>query len=111
MSEFSKSATATITPLLKQRGFKKQGAFTGSPLFDEAVYLRGRTRVTLTLQRHPYDYPNIGIQLTIKDRGKIAHRRLYSTESGETRDLIDAIADDLTDMQEVALEGGRRTEA
>ena len=101
MSEFSSLTTKLVTPLLKSRGYKKSGVFNRSPTHDSAVYRRENTELILTLQFHPYDYPEIGIRFQIRTDGKILVDRLYPPTKGGMKAILRSVIGDIekTDVE------------
>jgi hypothetical protein len=91
MSEFTKLTTQLVTPILKRRGFKKHGAFDGSPSHDSAVYRNGDTEVCLTYAFHPYDYPDVGIRLCVRRSGTTLVDSLHPPAPGGTEAMLRAV--------------------
>jgi hypothetical protein len=77
MSEFSKLVTEHVTPLLKQRGFRKVGTFCRGVTFDNAVYRRGDAEVRVYYQFDIHDYPDLGLRLQVFTPKKLKLDRLY----------------------------------
>ena len=78
MSEFSSTMTERITPQLKALGFRKRGAYSGSPTHDAALYCKGHLQVLVTWRFHPYDAPSLGVELEIKKGRRVLVRKLLS---------------------------------
>jgi hypothetical protein len=95
MSEFSTLTTRLVTPLLRQRGFKKYGSFTRSPTHDSALYRRGDLELRLTFAFHPYDYPEIGIRVEVCNANGVQFDRLYPPTGGGTEEMLRAVIDDI----------------
>lgn len=95
MSEFSTLTTKMITPLLRQRGFTKHGKFDRSPTHDSALYRRGDLELQLTYAFHPYDYPDIGIRLQVRDDNGILFDWLYPPDEGGTEAMLRAVLKDI----------------
>ncbi|MEZ6093260.1 MAG: hypothetical protein R3C03_03335 [Pirellulaceae bacterium] len=87
--------TGQLTPRMKSRGFKKIGAFDRSPTHDSATYVRGISSVEVILQLHPYDYPDLGIQIQVSSNSDSVWNQLYSIEEGDIEDLIKMICSDI----------------
>ena len=94
ISESSGLTTSFITPLLKQRGFKKYASFERSPTHDSAAYRRGDLEVHLVYASHPYDYPGIGIRVQIRNAGGILFDRPCPPADGGTVTIPRAVAND-----------------
>jgi hypothetical protein len=95
MSEFSKLTTKLVTPLLKQRGFKKHGTFDRGSLSDSALYRRGDLELQLTYAFHPYDYPEVGIRMQVRDANGMIFDRLHPPAEGGTEALLLAVVRDI----------------
>ncbi len=95
MSEFSTLTTKLVTPLLRQRGFKKHGTFDGSPTHDSALYRREDLELKLTLAFHPYDYPDVGIGIRVRDASGILFDRLHPPAEGRTEAMLRAVLRDI----------------
>ena len=98
MSEFSTLTTKLITPLLRQKGFRKLGAFDRGATHDFALYARGDTQVRLTYSFHPYDYPDHGIHLEVRASGGTLVDRLHRPTRGGIRAMLRAVAKDLKSL-------------
>lgn len=98
MSEFSKLTTDLVTPLLDRHGFKKLGRFGGSATSDFAIYRRGDLEVRVVLAFHPYDHPNIGIQLRVQQGDRVLHEGLYPPEEGGLAVMLQKAAADLAPL-------------
>lgn len=95
MSEFSKLTTKLVTPLLKQMSFKKHGTFSRSPTHDQSVYRRGDLELQLTFAFHPYDYPEIGIRMQVRDANGVLFDRLHPPSEGGTEAMLRAVVRDI----------------
>jgi hypothetical protein len=95
VSEFSTLTTKLVTPLLKQRGFKKHGRFDRSPTHDSALYRRGGLELQLTFAFHPYDYPDIGIRMQVRDANGVRFDRLHPPVEGGTEAMLRAVVSDI----------------
>ena len=95
MSEFSTLTTRLVTPLLRQRGFKKHGTFDRSPTHDCALYRRGDFELHLTFAFHPYDYPDLGIRIQVRDARGILFDRLHPPAEGGTEAMLRAVLTDI----------------
>ena len=95
MTVFTTQVTKLLTPRLKSLGFKKIGTFDRSPTHDAATYVRGKSEVKITLQLHPYDYPDHGIQIHVMSDSKIVVSRLYPIEQTGIEELIKKISSDV----------------
>jgi hypothetical protein len=101
MSEFSSLTTKLITPLLKRRGLKKTGPFSRGATHDSALYRKDGVEVELTYSIHPYDYPEIGIRLVVRGKGRATLDRLYPPGPGGVAKVLRSIADDLSTMADL----------
>ncbi len=95
MSEFSALTTRLVTPMLRQRGFKKRGAFERSSTHDSAVYRRGDLELRLTFAFHPYDYPDVGIRMQVGDANGILFDRLHPPTEGGTEAMLREVVSDV----------------
>lgn len=95
MSEFSTLTTKLVTPLLTRRGFKKHGSFDRSPTHDFALYRRGDLELRLTFAFHPYDYPEVGIRMQVRDATGLLFERLYPPSEGGTEVMLRAVVTDI----------------
>jgi len=95
MSEFSTLVTRYVTPLLRQWGFKKHGAFGRGALYDVADYRRGDLEVQLIFSLHPYDYPLIGIRLEMRDANGLLFDRFYPPVEGGIKAMLEAATSDI----------------
>jgi hypothetical protein len=98
MSEFSSWTTKLVTPLLRQRGFKKLGAFNRSSTHDLALYRRGDLQFQLTFAFHTYDYPDVGIWLQVRDVSGICFERFYPPCKGGVEAMLRAVIADINVM-------------
>ena len=95
MSEFSSLTTKFVTPLLRQRGFKKHGKFENSPTHDSAIYRCGDIELVITYAFHPYDYPDIGIRMQVREGSKLIFDRLHPPTDGGIETMLQAIVSDI----------------
>ena len=95
MSEFSTLTTKHVTPLLRQRGFKKHGSFGRGSLHDSAHYRRGDLELVLTYSLHPYDYPDVGIRLRVRDGNGSRFDRLHRPAEGGVEAMIRGVLEDI----------------
>lgn len=95
MSEFSSLTTKLVTPPMKRRGFTKRGAFSQSSTHDSAFYIRGDIELRLTFSFHPYDHPEMGIRMLVRDANGIRFDRLYPPVEGGTEAILRCILVDL----------------
>jgi hypothetical protein len=95
MTEFSTLTTRLVTPLLRQRGFKKRGAFKRSATHDSAVYIRDDLELRLTLAFHPYDYPETGIRMEVLNAHGVRFNRLHPPAEGGIEALLRAVIGDI----------------
>lgn len=95
MSEFSTLTTKLITPLLKQRGFKKHGSFLRTSTCDTAVYRRGGLELRLIFSVHGYDYPEIGIRMRLRDANGMLFDRLHPPTEGGMEAMLRAVVSDI----------------
>ncbi|MDB5338860.1 MAG: hypothetical protein JWN70_4479, partial [Planctomycetaceae bacterium] len=66
-----------------------------SPTSDSALYRRDDLELKLTWVFHPYDYPEIGIHMQIRDPGGIRFARLYPPTEGGTEAMLRAVLSDI----------------
>ena len=97
MTVFTTQVTSKLTPKLKQFGFKKTGVFDRCELSDHAAYVRRNSRLLVTLQLHPYDYPDVGIKVRYDIEKKVVFESLYPMGNGGILEIIDMICRDVDD--------------
>jgi len=95
MSEFTTGTTKVITPVLSGLGFKKRGRFSRSSTHDVVVYRRDDVELKLTFAFHPYDYPDVGIRVQLRDALGLRSDSLYGPTHGGTDAILRAILKDL----------------
>ena len=95
MSDFSTLTTKLVTPLLQDRGFKKVGEFDRGSTHDSAIYRRGALEVELTFAFHPYDYPELGIRLRVRDATGVLFDRLHPPAEGGTEAILQEVIRDI----------------
>ncbi|WP_435017360.1 hypothetical protein TA3x_004966 [Tundrisphaera sp. TA3] len=95
MSEFSRLTTMLVTPVLRHQGFIKHGAFDHSPTHDTACYHKGSLELSLTLAFHPYDYPEMGIRMQVRDADRILFDRLHPPTEGGIEAMLQAVLKDI----------------
>ncbi len=95
MSEFSALTTKLVTPVLRERGFKKHGSFTRGSIYDFAIYRRGDLEVKLTYAFGSQDYPDIGIRLRVCDGDKVRFEKLYDPIDDGTEAIFRILLNDI----------------